>query len=1030
MKYTLGLDVGTNSLGWAILKLNKDGAPEEIEKLGSRIFSDGRNPKDQTTLASSRRQKRHERRRRDRFLQRKKLVLNQLIKMGLFPKIEEEQQELKNLDVLTLRAKAASEKISAYELGRVLYYLNLRRGFKSNRKQAGSDEDKKNKISERIQKLQNELTSKNFKTVGQYLHDRYKSGLSTKATIENEFHLLRDLIENEYDTIVAQQKTYHKDITNADWDNLRGKIFHQRPLKPVETGSCSLYPEEFRTFKFLPSFEYYRFFTELFNLSYQDPNFNTHNLTLDQIFQAFHKFKHNKEVPYSKLKKFLKIDVKFSMEETKEKIKNSATNSYFSNDLFFGDSWAKLPLSIKDQIAEIFFSDEEDSMKIREKLASLKVEEEILDNLFSVPPLIKLPSISEVTCSYSSKALQKIVSLIEEEKRHPALIVDDLFKNEARDHVLSDKLGYYGASVPESMQPIPSHIKNNNPSLNEDEKRYGKIANPTVHAALNQIKIVVNELIVTYGKPENVHIEFARDLKKSKADKDEDNKKRKINEDRNQRVKEFIEKHKESLSSFNFERVKLWFELDAMNNQMCVYSGKTISARMVLSDEVQVDHILPFSRTLDDSLSNKVLVLASENVKKRNKTPFEAFGKDVEKWAAIQERAKKLPYNKQWRFASEAISKFEKEDKFLSRHINDTRYISKIAKKYLGNITDQSKIVSSKGQMTSIIRGKLGLNQFIQNSEGKKDRDDHRHHAIDALTVALTSRSYLKKISDASAKHKDPNKIPVPQPWEGFIKEVEKQFNQVIVSHKVDHGTNGPFMEETCLGLVKNPNEYENKNNFKLITTKARSALTDKNIDVIRSKTLQNTAEKKGIDGLSKEIKKLRVYEVSKEDLEEIGSINSGLAKVAHGRNKQHTKFYQKGDINYLAIWYLPKDITLKQDFHKKRKSDYIFSAVKTFDLNSKNPNELKPHPAAKLVTKIFKNDSLALEINGKLSYFILKSIRAANGQLYFLEINRSKEAADKKQFLLTFSKLVEYKFRKIFVTSTGVIKDNGPILK
>lgn len=240
MKYTLGLDVGTNSLGWAILSLNEHNEPVNIKKMGVRIFSDGRNPKDQTTLAASRRQKRHERRRRDRLLQRKRLVINQLVRMGLFPKNQAEQLELKKLDVLTLRAKAVTDPIAAFELGRVLYHLNLKRGFKSNRK-GGSAEDKANKISERIKKLESQLEENNFKTVGQFLHHRYKQGLSTKATIENEFHLLRQLIENEYDAIIDVQKTTHAHIKNSDWAELKNKIFYQRPLKPVETGLCAIY---------------------------------------------------------------------------------------------------------------------------------------------------------------------------------------------------------------------------------------------------------------------------------------------------------------------------------------------------------------------------------------------------------------------------------------------------------------------------------------------------------------------------------------------------------------------------------------------------------------------------------------------------------------------------------------------------------------------------------------------------------------------------------------------------------------------
>lgn len=1024
MKYTLGLDVGTNSLGWAILGLNESNEPVKIENLGSRIFSDGRNPKDQTTLASKRRQKRHERRRRDRLIQRKKTILNRMIKMGLFPKSSDEQLDLKDLNVLTLRAKAVNEKLSAHEVGRVIYHLNLRRGFKSNRKSI-SEEDAKTKISERIQNLRSQMQEKNFKTVGEYLYDLYKKGIPTKATIETGFHLVRQLIEDEYDQIVATQKKHHKSISDNDWQILKDKIFFQRPLKPVETGKCSLFKEENRTFKYMPSFEDYRFLTELYNLSYHDAYFNSLRLSNEQIFSTFNEYKNKKEVSYSRLRKFLKLaGVEFSIERTKEKIRISTSNNLFSREDLFGEAWDKLSLNLKDRIASIYFENE-DMQLIREQLAQLKVEKEILDNLPE-----SLPSgLNESTAPFSAKALQRIVELIHEEKRHPSLILDDLLKNERPDYQQHDHLPYYGSVLPESMQPIPEHIKRTTTNINPDERQYGRIANPTVHAALRQIQAVVNDLITRYGKPENIHIEFARELKKSKKERDQDQKNIKKNTERNESARKFIENHNQKVTAFNLERAKMWFELNSLNNQVCAYSGQPISANMVLTEQVQVDHILPFSRTLDDSLSNKVLVLASENMKKGNKTPFEAFGKDEKKWATIQEIAKRLPFNKQWRFAKDAIKRFEEKESFLQRHLNDTRYISVIAKKYLATITDPNKIVTSKGQMTSIIRGRLGLGKLIQNPDGSKNRDDHRHHAVDALTIALTSRSYLKQISNASARKTDANKIPIHQPWSGFFAEAQEKFEKIIVSHKIDHGKNGPFMEETCFGLVKNPNEYEIENDFKLVTTKKITDIKDES--VIRSKSIQEIAAKDGLEQLKEHnIKKLRIYDVSKEKHDEIGTLESGLAKVTHGRNSEHTKYYQKGDINYLAIWKLPQDITLKQDNHKKRKSDYIFTAIKTFDLNARNLNELKPHPAAKLVTKVYKGDTVILEVEGKENLYILKSIRAANKQIYFLKNNLSKEPEGAKQFLLAYSRLKDYRFRKIFTSPSGKIIDNGPILK
>lgn len=321
MKYTLGLDVGTNSLGWAIIKLDKDSKASAIEKIGSRIFSDGRNPKDKTTLAAHRRQKRHQRRRYDRILQRKELILNQLVRMQLFPENHTDQQELKKLDVLKIRALSADQKIKKHELGRVIYHLFLRRGFLSNRK-GESAEDVKTKISDRINNLKEQLKENNLKTVGQYLNHRYQKGLSTKATVENDFHILRGLIENEFDQIFNEQKKHYKDITAEQIEKLKCLLFYQRPLKPIETGKCSIYPDENRTFNYVPSFEYYRFLAELYNLRYLDENYKTVTLTNDEIFKCFEKFKNDKKVTYTQVRKFLdRKSIQFTIEHTKNEFK-------------------------------------------------------------------------------------------------------------------------------------------------------------------------------------------------------------------------------------------------------------------------------------------------------------------------------------------------------------------------------------------------------------------------------------------------------------------------------------------------------------------------------------------------------------------------------------------------------------------------------------------------------------------------------------------------------------------------------------
>ena len=144
--YRLGLDIGTNSIGWCVLALNASGNPNEIKDAGVRVFNDGRDVKSKATLKATRRENRSARRRRDRFKQRQVFLLDEMTKAGLFPAEKQERKEIQKLNPLRLRALALKEKLHPYHIGRALFHLNQRRGFKSNRKDR-SKENAGGKIS-------------------------------------------------------------------------------------------------------------------------------------------------------------------------------------------------------------------------------------------------------------------------------------------------------------------------------------------------------------------------------------------------------------------------------------------------------------------------------------------------------------------------------------------------------------------------------------------------------------------------------------------------------------------------------------------------------------------------------------------------------------------------------------------------------------------------------------------------------------------------------------------------------------------
>ncbi|MEJ8631395.1 hypothetical protein P0F65_19590 [Sphingomonas sp. I4] len=172
MSWRLGLDLGANSLGWAALRLDSAGNPDSVLAMGSRIFSDGRDPKSGASLAVDRRAARAMRRRRDRFKQRQAALIKYLVRDGLFSEDQAERQRLALEDPYALRARALDEKLSLHELGRALFHLNQRRGFQSNRKTDRGQDDEAGKIAVGVDRLTRRMEEEDARTLGEFLHKR------------------------------------------------------------------------------------------------------------------------------------------------------------------------------------------------------------------------------------------------------------------------------------------------------------------------------------------------------------------------------------------------------------------------------------------------------------------------------------------------------------------------------------------------------------------------------------------------------------------------------------------------------------------------------------------------------------------------------------------------------------------------------------------------------------------------------------------------------------------------------------------
>lgn len=825
MRYRLGLDIGSTSIGWCMIRLNQADEPVAIIRMGVRIFSDGRNPKDGSSLAVTRRQARQMRRRRDRLLKRKARLLSALIRLGFFPEDPTYRKELTKLDPYILRKKGLYQALTGPEFARALFHINQRRGFLSNRKTDRKDNDS-GALKKAIKDLRDKLQQENCQTLGEWLANRHEQGQSVRARLRGntqkdkayDFYADRAMIEHEFDTLWNKQSSLNPVLfTDSARNELKDILLYQRPLKPVKPGRCTLLPDEERAPLALPSTQRFRIYQELNNLRLLTPDLREQPLTLDQR-NTIAELLERGDATFTKLLKALKLPgtTKFNLEDIKrDRLNGNKTTNILSKDQYFGSSWNDYPITRQDEIVEKLLNEPSESALIGWLQKTTGVNEATAERVANCSLPEGYGSLSRAALGRVLPELIKDVVVYSEAVKRAGFDSHSALFHTQKTGEIFDTLPYYG-------EPLQRHVSfgTGNPD-DPPEKRFGKIANPTVHIGLNELRKVVNALIKRYGHPSEIIVEVARELKLSREKKQEIQKEQKARQDLNeQQVAEACSAL--GLTPANLDKAKrrelsqkmqLWVELNPKDvaARRCPYTGEQISIERLLSNEVEIEHILPFSMTLDDSLNNKTVALRRANRDKGNRTPYQAFGEKPipgYDYTAILERAALMPKEKAKRFAPDGYQRWLKEDKdFLARALNDTAYLSRVAKEYLSLICPPNQVRAIPGRMTAMLRGKFGLNSLLSGSD-LKNRNDHRHHALDAAVVGITDQGLLQRFAtaSASAREKQLDRLveEMPLPWPAYREHVERALGNIIVSHKPDHGYQGAMHEETAWGLREN----------------------------------------------------------------------------------------------------------------------------------------------------------------------------------------------------------------------------------
>ncbi|MEQ8228894.1 MAG: HNH endonuclease domain-containing protein [Rhodospirillales bacterium] len=1058
IKWRLGIDLGTNSIGLAALSLNESNQVSGLLDLGVRIFSDGRNPKDKQSLAAMRRGPRGMRRNRDRALNRNARYLRELQSFGLMPVQStpptaaefEERKSLESLDPYVLRTKGLDEPLKPFELGRALFHLK-RRGFKSNRKTDSGDQES-GKIRDATRRTQDRLRDAGARTLGEWLgrpridviagnEGRGKGEREplpqartrlrgTGANAYYDFYPTREMILSEFDLLWESQKRWHPDLlTDEAYKTLRETLGWQWPLKAPKVGKCRLDPMQERAPRALPSVQRLRIYQELNHLEIQTPGTPWRPITKEERDILAAKALGQAKLEFDKMRRWLKLpnDARFNLESAKRKhLDGDLTAAKLANDKkFWGKQWRELTFETQEGIVSRLLEQENEEALVQ----WLMEEHGLSEERATAVSLAALPAGHGAFCA---EVTHKILTALEADViTYDKAVVLAGYDSHSMfdDGEVFDSLPYYG-------KVLERHVAfGTGEPADPDEKRFGKIANPTVHVALNQLRHVVNDLIRRFGSPAQIVIELARELPLSAQGQRDLERTQKDNQEANDDRRKLLAEHKLSDTYDNRLRLRLWEELNPADplDRRCVFTGEQISIARLFSDEVEIEHLLPFSRTLDDGPANKTVSMRRANRIKGRQSPYEAFSHNPARfdWDAIKARAANLPPNKSWRFSPDAMERYENEERdFLARQLTDTQYIARLATAYLKKTG--ADVWVTPGRLTADLRWALGLDSVLpghnQEESGNpaKNRLDHRHHAVDALVVALTDRRLLQQAATLAARREEEHHFRLlpnlGDPWPNFRDDIVASIEKIVVSHKPDHGVQGALHNDTAYGLVDL--EPDAKGVREVVHRVPLDSFKKRfDLERIRDTQLRNYFLTASEGTPDKELGKklLELGEVMTPPVRRVRILERLNVIPIADRSGTPFKAY-KGDANYCY------------DIFSAPNGKWAGRVISRFDANQKGftPNARTSTEGEPLIMRLRVNDMLELEYDGGRK--IMRVVKLSVGKITFAEHqeagslkSRDADKSDPFKYLTVApSSLQSRNARVVYTSPSGVIRHKG----
>ncbi len=923
-----GFDIGTTSIGFAVIDHDPEAATGKIERLGVRIFPETRDPKGGAPLNQERRQARLRRRQLRRRGKRLRSLQALLSEAGLLPaRNSPEWRTLMTSDPYDLRARAVEgEALEPHEVGRALYHLAKRRHFKGRdlEEDASTPEERQDDDADEKQaKAGRDVTLAALKSenlpLGAWLAKRDPHKERRRGV-----HATRGTVEAEFDRICEKQKMLDGSVLK---DSIRETIFAQRPVfwRLNTLGECRFFPGKPLCPRGAWLSQQRRMLEKVNNLEIAGGN--ARPLDEEERRAILERLQTQASMSWAGVRRALaplskargepgaERRLKFNLEVGGDKhLLGNAVEARLA--AIFGDDWLRHPRKqdIRDAVHERIWNADYEQVgsqrvvilsETKRKENRRRVKGRFIEDFGATEERaaaladLKLPTGWE---PYSTEALRAMLPHLEAGVRFGAL-VNGLDWEDWRNETFPTRDRPTG----EILDRLPS------PANKEERRRIAGLRNPTVVRAQNELRKVVNNLIGMFGKPTLICVEMAREVGKSKREREEmANGIRRQERRRDAARKDLIEKGIAQPSRDDIEAWMLWEE----SGKRCPYTGDCISFDALFgSGDFQVEHIWPRSRSLDDSFRNKTLCRRDENLRKGDRTPYEYLHADVDRWAAVKERLDGMQARsgqvgmspgKVKRFLAQSMP-----DDFANRQLNDTGYAAREAiallKRLWPDLGPEAPVTvrAVSGRVTAQLRKFWGLNNVLAD-DGEKTRADHRHHAIDALTVACAGAhpGMTQKLSRYWQQEEDNAERPhLPPPWGSIRADAEKAVAGVVVSHRVRKKVSGALHKETIYGVT---DETEGDYSFfvtrKRVETLSRSELAQIRDDRVRE-VVSEWVEKHGGDpkkafasypklgSSGPEIRKVRL--LKKQQLKLMAKVSTGYADLG---NNHHIAIFRLPD--------------------------------------------------------------------------------------------------------------------------------------